>query len=172
MENSFVILLNSSLFGRSAAIDFVLFVFAEISPIVVVLAVPFLALRRRGLKDQFLFAASAFGAALISRFVITEFIRLVIDRPRPFEALDMVQTFSHAPGHSFPSGHASFVFTLAFFAWFSDKRIGAALFLIAVLMGIARVVAGFHYPSDIAGGMAIALPVAFFAHRFYTKASK
>lgn len=58
---------------------------------------------------------------------------------------------------SFPSGHAIFLFSLATSVWFENKKAGAILFGIAALVGVGRVAAGVHWPTDIIGGAALGI---------------
>lgn len=109
-------------------------------------------------------------SALIARFGITALIRFIFPIMRPFMAYDVHQLIAEQ-GSSFPSGHASFFFAIsaAVFAW--NKRLGVFFFAASLLMGIARVIAGVHYPSDILAGMAVGIVtgwiVTCIAWRFY-----
>ncbi len=100
-------------------------------------------------------------SVFLSRVVITEIIRYFYYVPRPFVNNDIIPLISHAPTASFPSGHAAFFFALAtaitlVFAtrW---RTWGAVFFLGAVLIGLARVIAGLHWPIDILGGAVIGI---------------
>ena len=97
-------------------------------------------------------------AAVASRFVITELIRFFYNRPRPFEALpDVIQLVPHAGGGSFPSGHAALVFAVAAAAAFYYPKASILFFLAALSIGIGRIAAGLHWPSDIVGGAAVGI---------------
>jgi undecaprenyl-diphosphatase len=47
-----------------------------------------------------------------------------------------------------------------------DKRIGATLFVGALIVSVARVAAGIHWPLDILAGAVIGAVVAFVITRF------
>ncbi len=54
--------------------------------------------------------------------------------------------------YSFPSGHASFMFALGSVMFYLNKRAGEIILLLALITGIARVMAGVHFWYDILGG--------------------
>lgn len=86
-------------------------------------------------------------SAVIARFGITELIRFFYHHPRP-----SVYQLLAENSWSFPSGHAMFFFALATAIYLYNKRWGFWFYIAAVLIGVARVMAGVHYPSDIVGG--------------------
>jgi undecaprenyl-diphosphatase len=96
-------------------------------------------------------------SALIARFGAVSLIRYFYHRPRPFIALPSVQHLFEKSSYAFPSGHATFVFALAAFIFFYNKKLAYFLFASGLIIGIARVVAGAHYPSDILGGIALGI---------------
>lgn len=93
---------------------------------------------------------------IISRGLITESIRYAWDRPRPFVALDIPSIVQHAPTASFPSGHTVFVFVLAFTMFAVNRRWGWIFTAMASLVGVARVIGGVHWVSDIIVGVLVA----------------
>ena len=104
------------------------------------------------------------AAAFIARYALTELIRFFHPRLRPFMADHMHQLITEQ-GSSFPSGHAAFFFALSaiMFSW--DKRLGMFFFAASLVMGIARVASGVHYPSDIIGGMIVGIVSAWIIMR-------
>lgn len=141
--------------------------FAKYSGYVLIAVLIMLAIlnRRRWLK-VFLWAL---GAAFVSRFVITEIIRFLFDRPRPFEQLDVTQLLAHGPEASLPSGHAAFYFALGWFLFFYNKKLGTAFLAVTLLMTFARVFSGIHYPADILAGFGVGLLCAAGAYFTYKK---
>jgi len=99
----------------------------------------------------------AFLAAGISRLVFCEIIKLLVNRPRPFEVHQVVQLISYEVGQSFPSGHAAFFFALAMAVYFFNKRASWWFFVGAALIGLSRIYVGIHYPSDILAGALVGL---------------
>ena len=96
--------------------------------------------------------------------LFTEVIKLLIDRPRPFEELPDVSTIVSASGASFPSAHASRAFAVAaIVAIRTSHRYGVTSLAIASLIGLSRVCLGVHWPTDVLAGalLGAALAVVF-----------
>ena len=76
-------------------------------------------------------------------------------RPRPYahHHVHLLLARSHDP--SFPSDHAAAAFAIAVAVCIVRPRIGGVLAVLAAALGIARVMAGMHYPGDVAGGAAV-----------------
>jgi undecaprenyl-diphosphatase len=91
------------------------------------------------------------GTAVLS-WVVAHFLKNWIAHPRP---MDVVTLIKPDDIYSFPSGHASFMFALAFTMYYVDKKAGKILLVLALLTGIARVLAGVHFWYDILGGALI-----------------
>lgn len=109
-------------------------------------------------------------SALLARFVFTEIIRHLYNRPRPFELLtDLNQLISHSPGGSFPSGHAAFFFGLAAAAYIYNRSLGTFLFVGGILIGLARITTGLHWPSDVLAGLFLGLVSAALVNAFFQK---
>jgi len=92
----------------------------------------------------------AVGIAYLTRLGLG----VIISRARPFAALSEVhKLIAFEPAYdSFPSGHATITFALAFMIARVDRDWGAAFLILAVLTALGRVFVGVHYPLDILGG--------------------
>lgn len=95
----------------------------------------------------------------IARFGATELIRLFYHRPRPFSVLPIHHLLTDT-AWSFPSGHATFFFALATVVYLYHRAWGIVFFIGALGIVISRVIAGVHYPTDIAVGATIGMLVA------------
>jgi undecaprenyl-diphosphatase len=71
--------------------------------------------------------------------------------------------------NSFPSDHGALFFAISLVIYRSRPRLGLAVFAWAVLLEIARIYEGYHFPSDVVGSMGLALIVVtlFNNHWFY-----
>jgi len=100
------------------------------------------------------------GTATFIAWGVSEASHLILFRTRPFVALDAITPLFTVGGvEAFPSGHATASFALATAVWYVSPRTSIALFAAALLIGIARVAAGVHWPTDIYGGAVVGIGV-------------
>ena len=121
-----------------------------ITPVFVVVVAVLLLRHRYG---GALFLAVASGGAL----VLNGTMKLLFERPRP------QLPWAHVlPDYSFPSGHTMngvvFYIALALILWsVAGRRIGVTALVVAVVLalgiGVSRIYLGYHYLTDVAGGL-------------------
>lgn len=90
-------------------------------------------------------------------------LKNTIKRDRPCDALPFEAYIVPSDKFSFPSGHAAAAFVFAtlianFYPGFSEIA-----YMLAVLVGISRVLLGVHYPTDILAGAALGCGSALLA---------
>lgn len=132
----------------------------------ILIAVLFLLLLKNS-KKYWPIAIKGLGTALFARFVITELIRFLWQRPRPFIENQVNLLLSHEPTASFPSGHAAFFFALSAVIYFYNKKTGILFFIASFLISLSRVFCGIHWPSDILGGVIVGIFSAWFLHKLW-----
>ena len=102
--------------------------------------------------------AGIFFEALALTQGITLGLKLAVQRQRP-----------DGSNYSFPSGHAALFFAMAMVIYFYNKKWGLWFFGAAILMGLSRIIAGVHYPTDILGGAIIGTLTAWAVFYFAKK---
>ena len=102
-------------------------------------------------KEIFIFAVILFPLSYIIAKVAGHFFY----DPRPFVIGNFTPLIGHAPDNGFPSDHTLLAAAVAFAIFHFNKKLGLFLFFLAVLIGLARVLAGVHHAVDIMGSFAI-----------------
>ncbi|MBX4200755.1 phosphatase PAP2 family protein [Candidatus Parcubacteria bacterium] len=116
-------------------------------------------------------ASLALASGLVARFAVKGVILLFYQRPRPFmdvpEFLRLIWTPVFEDSQSFPSGHALFFFAASAIVYYFNKKWGIAFFVASLIIGIARIFAGVHWPADIAAGAILGTLTSFIIYQFY-----
>lgn len=149
----------NGLAGRNALADALMKAIASLGPVVLVGAVALLwflprptaprGVERRVVLYALLAAALGLG--------INQIIGHLWARTRPGVAHAATQLLGGSGDPSFPSDHATLAFGLALPVLLVLRRWGIPLLAGALLLGVARVYVGRHYPGDILGSFAVAL---------------
>ena len=97
-------------------------------------------------------------AALIG-LALAQVITAIWYHPRPFEICLGRQLLDHVPEASFPSDHATLLFSLALPLLFCApaRRWGAVLLTLGVVVAWSRIYLGVHFPLDMIGAFAVAI---------------
>ena len=107
-------------------------------------------------------APHCFWAALTAAIVAglwTQVTKQFIDVPRPLGVFDAAAFFHAGPAYrqvSFPSGHAATAFVVAgigIMGLAGRNALRALLLVMAVLVGLSRIMVGVHWPVDVLWGM-------------------
>lgn len=148
--------------GRWPELDAVMVFAASYLPLVMVLPLVVLFLmggdNRRAAVAAGVVAAIALGAGFL--------LGHAYYHPRPFVDRTVQLLLEPKADSSFPSRHASAAFGLALGLLPRRRRVGLALLAAAVLVGVARVYGGVHWPVDVMGGALVAAFVTLGVHGF------
>ncbi len=108
-------------------------------------AVPIWFLGRRRLAVDFLFL-------ILIDMILATFLKSAFALPRP--TIGTVLPPFDRDGYGFPSAHATRVFAVAVLLTLrtKDRRGHAVFFAYAILVGISRIYAGVHWPTDVLAG--------------------
>lgn len=135
----------------------IVFLAGYLQYILIVLAIFLLFLKEKDWRRR-IFVGSVFALSVIlSRGLITEIIRFFYHRSRPFMVLNIPPLINHNASGSFPSGHMVIYFVLALTIFLLSRKWAWFFVGSVILMGLARIFAGVHWPTDILGGILIAL---------------
>jgi len=107
------------------------------------------------------------GALVVGNFMI----KIIVDRARPFESLDIYRQWWEYAGSvletdaSFPSGHtnAAMAGITAIFMLSKNKKVSWLLYLYVIAIGFSRNYLIVHYPTDVIAGVITGLICAFIA---------
>lgn len=116
-------------------------------------------------KEKFLYNTIVFILIITFGGILIQILKFLFDKPRPLKLFsDMLNQPINVIGEQlrelgFPSGHTFLAFSTAIFL--SDrikkKTINNILFILAIMVGISRVLVGAHFISDVIGGLIIGI---------------
>ncbi|MBP6884905.1 MAG: phosphatase PAP2 family protein [Candidatus Pacebacteria bacterium] len=107
-------------------------------------------------RDFFVIAFSTCGA-----FLAAGFIKNILKIARPFVQHPELNPLVLANGYSFPSEHATTFMALAVALFFLHRKAGIFFLVLAILIGLGRILAGVHTPLDILGGCVLGALFAY-----------
>ena len=124
---------------------------------------------RQDIKDRIKKTIKVFSAPLAG-WVFAEVIKSLIHSPRPFLYFQNVKPlFLHGGFDSFPSGHSFFFAALATSLYFENKRMGLAYVVVALIVGLARIASGVHFPVDVFFGYVFGFLIALIFKAIFNK---
>ena len=102
--------------------------------------------------------------AVAMAYIVTDLLlKPLVDRPRPFEVLDLTLVVDPPTTASFPSGHTASSLAAATCILLKDRRAGIAAVAFACLVGLSRIHLGVHWPTDVIAGAVVGILCAFAA---------
>ena len=100
-------------------------------------------------------AAALAGVAALLALGTGQLVGMAFPRARPYAVTTATVLVPHAPDTSFPSDHATLALAVTVVLTTMSRRLAASLALFSVLVLVARVYIGVHYPTDVLGGAAL-----------------
>ena len=110
---------------------------------------------------------SQLAALFAARGIVTELIRLFYRRKRPFLAHRVKQLIKKYSEASFPSGHTISIMAMGIVLAHFEPGLGWFVVSSGLVVGLARIVAGVHYPLDVLAGIILSWPSAVLGLSIY-----
>lgn len=108
-------------------------------------------------KTNSRFVYQTIGAAILARLIIAEVLHCFFPRQRPCAEGRAKSLINCPESKSFPSGHATFYFSVAVSIFLFNQPIGLLLLAATILIAFFRIFVGVHWPSDILAGAVIGI---------------
>lgn len=129
------------------------------------------------IKNKNIYKLLFFATSVLIQSVSVNLIQTIIHRTRPFLNSNTVTYLgSNAPvAFSFPSGHSTFAFFLAYLGvniLNLNKKFRIIIYLLAFLIALSRIYLGAHYILDVVGGSVLGLMLGMIAFKVYLKIFK
>lgn len=111
--------------------------------------------------------ATCMIALVFSGLFTSLLIKPLVARVRPYEVIEgLTILIQKPPDFSFPSGHSSGAFALAWVLFRSlPKKVGIPALIWAAFMAFSRLYIGVHYPTDVLAGIVLGILYATAAMR-------
>lgn len=171
----------NSLVGINPSFDFLIFFIAEYLDLIALSAALLFFLAHKDYPDKRRFISYQqmrtrikelvlVSASFLSAWGIVMLLKGIFAIPRPYLYLENVNLlFPYGALESFPSGHAAFFASLAVAVYFHHKRMSWVLVVVALLIGVTRIIAGVHMPYDILAGYLLGGLLAWFIYKVYAR---
>jgi membrane-associated phospholipid phosphatase len=101
--------------------------------------------------------------SVLVAYLLSNLIKIIVQRPRPFDTFVDIIKYGDGGSFSFPSGHTTeaFAFATAISLAYRKWYIVLPVYIWACLVGFSRMYLGTHYPSDVLAGIVIGAGSSF-----------
>lgn len=107
--------------------------------------------------------------ALPLGYALARLAGLFFQHNQPFAVEGFEPLLPHAVDNAFPSDHVAIAGVFASVAFLADRRAGLVLWAFALLVGLARMLAGLHYGVDVLAAAVLALAAVWVARLVLTR---
>ncbi len=149
----------NALVGKSLMGDYTTFFLAEVLIVLLSFLSFLLVARIAGYKGLVKLVLS-----LLLTLFIAFAIGFIFPRERPFAHYEIKNLALPVDAFSFPSKHAAISAVLAYEVYRIKRRLGYFFILLAFLIGIARIISGVHFPTDVIFGLGLGFAVSAIVH--------
>ncbi len=104
----------------------------------------------------------------IVAFLLTRIGGMLYYDPRPFVSHSVTPIYPHPDNNGFPSDHTALAFVVASSVFYMSKKIGAIFLVLALMVGVSRVIGNIHSPIDIVGSIVFVV-IAYVLSKYATK---
>ncbi len=104
----------------------------------------------------------------IFSWLIANILKITMKVNRPFVDLGIIP-LRLEDGFSFPSQHMAVFTALSVAMFLINRKAGFVFLIIAILIGLSRIVVGVHYPFDILGGLFVGALVGLIFIKMFKK---
>lgn len=134
--------------------EIIIFFATKLHVIIVVMALVYVLFLRKQKRNQALLLTLF---VLPASYIFGRFAGLIFNNPRPFVVDGFTPLVQHIADNGFPSDHTLFTATIASIVFVYNRPVGIFLFILSILVGISRVLAGVHHYIDVVGSVVIAV---------------
>lgn len=100
-------------------------------------------------------------------YIMAKICSFIFYNPRPFVIEKTTPLVDHIADNGFPSDHTLLAGAIAIIVFFSNKKIGFFLFILAGIVGICRVFAKVHHIEDIIASFIIVIFVSYIFQKVF-----
>lgn len=168
--NDYIFHAINNIANKSSVLDEIMIITSKYGPYISILALGSILIlgiykkKRRPVQ----YAIETLIITIIS-MVLSFVIGKVFYVERPFVKNKVNLLINHKSNASFPSNHAMGTMSIAVGLFSFDNLIGMFLTFLSIMVGIARVYVGNHYPLDVIGGYILVFIVDYIYKRYIRK---
>ncbi len=102
-------------------------------------------------------------------YLLSKLFGYFIQSPRPFIVSHIKPLIDASTDNGFPSDHTLLAMAVASVIFVYNRKVGSLLILLAILVGLSRVLVGVHHPIDVIGSIVISVFTTYIVHTYLFK---